>query len=421
MQGFQNGLLIAGIITLIVGAIYGKFWVPKLLSFVKVNSDLIQGLTAFLQLAIWGIALSLLIINFSKTTKNEQGSTSSVRNGNGIVKNIPLFIGTTWTYSLSEQVAEGDPQVSYFTEKVIGISTGPSDRVYSAEISNSGKNIYNACMDGKDFWLIGDQNNLFTACSRGDALSIADKLINEPNEFKKTALAEITFPLQVGRLWNAFPNLTDETGTNYRWFVESNVSITIPAGTFEDCFRILLYTLPDETIRWFCQGIGLVAVEYHHHSVDQTHDYRIELINYSSPTTELPDETSNVIVPSLVSTASVTPISNSCDRMTYVSDINYPDGAEVKENTAFTKIWRIKNIGLCDWNTNYYVAFQGGEAMGGPATTFLPNIVPPNFTIDISLNLISPQVPGVYTGSWAIKNPAGETFGSFYIQIEVIP
>lgn len=112
--------------------------------------------------------------------------------------------------------------------------------------------------------------------------------------------------------------------------------------------------------------------------------------------------------------------SGNCDVIAFVSDVTVPDGTDMAPDATFTKTWRIRNAGTCTWSTGYSVVFSSGNSMGGPATQALGSSVTPNSTIDISVNLKAPATNGTYTGYWALRNATGQTFGSFYVIIDVV-
>ena len=55
-----------------------------------------------------------------------------------------------------------------------------------------------------------------------------------------------------------------------------------------------------------------------------------------------------------------------CDHIQFVSDLTAPDGATFAPGTAFTKTWRLKNIGTCTWTTAYHLVWVGGDTLGAP-------------------------------------------------------
>mgnify|MGYP001590159845 CR=1 FL=1 len=108
-----------------------------------------------------------------------------------------------------------------------------------------------------------------------------------------------------------------------------------------------------------------------------------------------------------------TPNPTGCnDNGKYVADVTYPDNTNVLPNTPFTKTWRVQNTGTCPWDSTYSLKFVGGDAMSGPAAVAIPGNVPPNSTVDISVNLIAPAAPGTYTGKWRLVNPSNAEFGT---------
>jgi hypothetical protein len=49
--------------------------------------------------------------------------------------------------------------------------------------------------------------------------------------------------------------------------------------------------------------------------------------------------------------------------------------------------------------------------MDAPDGVFLPANVPPGQSIDISVNMVAPAVPGTYQGFWKLQSPDGQIFG----------
>jgi hypothetical protein len=108
-----------------------------------------------------------------------------------------------------------------------------------------------------------------------------------------------------------------------------------------------------------------------------------------------------------------------CNIMQFVTDVTIPDGTVIAPGAAFTKTWRLKNVGTCAWTPSYAVVFSDGNSMNGPSTQALVGNVNPGQTIDISVNLTAPASPGDYTGNWKIRDASGILFGKFYVQIKV--
>jgi hypothetical protein len=119
-------------------------------------------------------------------------------------------------------------------------------------------------------------------------------------------------------------------------------------------------------------------------------------------------------------TAVIIPTSTStCDIAQFIADVTYTDGTLVTPGQAFTKTWRIKNVGTCSWTPSYAVVFSSGNSMNGPATQALGGNVNPGQTVDISVNLTAPTTPGEVTSYWKLRNAAGVLFTQFYVKVVV--
>jgi hypothetical protein len=92
--------------------------------------------------------------------------------------------------------------------------------------------------------------------------------------------------------------------------------------------------------------------------------------------------------------------------------VTIPDGTDINPGVAFTKTWRLKNVGVCTWTSGYSLIFTGGDQMGGPTAVSLPRSVAPDQTVDVSVNFLAPAFSGHYRGSWMLKNLSGKVFGT---------
>jgi len=123
--------------------------------------------------------------------------------------------------------------------------------------------------------------------------------------------------------------------------------------------------------------------------------------------------------PTLTIPTSVPPPTQICDQAAFVADVTIPDGSVVAKDQAFTKTWRLKNVGTCSWTSAYSIVFFSGNALGGPAVQAMVGNVDPGQTVDISVNMKAPSSPGGYVGYWKLRNSSGVTFTQFYVQISV--
>ncbi len=126
-------------------------------------------------------------------------------------------------------------------------------------------------------------------------------------------------------------------------------------------------------------------------------------------------------------TPTSTPIpAPTCDRALFMADVTVPDGTVFMPGTAFTKTWRLKNVGTCTWTTSYALVFDTGEQMSGPSSVAMPKTVVPGATVDVSVNLTAPNAAGTYRGYWKFQNANGARFGigadgtkSWWVEIKV--
>jgi hypothetical protein len=145
------------------------------------------------------------------------------------------------------------------------------------------------------------------------------------------------------------------------------------------------------------------------------------------PTLPPPTMGPTTATPTLTPSPTITSIP--CNRASFVSDVTIPDGTELAPGASFTKTWRLKNTGSCEWTSSYSLVFDQGDAMGGQAAVQLTTgTVSPGQTVDISVDLTAPSTPGTYKGYWKLRNNSGVVFGigldasvAFWVEIEVVP
>ncbi|MDR3576587.1 MAG: NBR1-Ig-like domain-containing protein [Anaerolineaceae bacterium] len=102
---------------------------------------------------------------------------------------------------------------------------------------------------------------------------------------------------------------------------------------------------------------------------------------------------------------------SSCNAATLESDVTIPAGTVLDGGASFVKTWRILNSGTCSWNTSYQLIYTSGNSFSAPAVIYLPGSVAPGQTIDISANMVAPNVLGTYQGYWEFRSDLGVVFG----------
>jgi hypothetical protein len=130
---------------------------------------------------------------------------------------------------------------------------------------------------------------------------------------------------------------------------------------------------------------------------------------------------------SATSTEAAISASSTCYVHRYVYDETYPDGTRVDPAESFEKIWRLQNVGTCDWvNGKYQMAFVSGDQMGGASTTVITFTVPADGYANFSVDLTAPTTPGTYRGNWILQTTDGDDIGwgpdadqTFWVEITV--
>jgi hypothetical protein len=101
----------------------------------------------------------------------------------------------------------------------------------------------------------------------------------------------------------------------------------------------------------------------------------------------------------------------------FQADVTVPDNTQIEAGQPFTKTWRIRNTGTCEWGVGYRLTFADGDQMGGPGSVDVPETVAGE-SAEISVELIAPAEAGRYRGYWQMCVNQSECFGEkVYVQI----
>jgi hypothetical protein len=92
-------------------------------------------------------------------------------------------------------------------------------------------------------------------------------------------------------------------------------------------------------------------------------------------------------------------------------DITIPDDTEMLPGESFSKTWRLVNSGTCTWTNSYAVVWFSGEDIGVAREQFFINQVAPGQSIDVSVDMVAPDVAGSYQSNWKLRNQQGNLFG----------
>ncbi len=113
-----------------------------------------------------------------------------------------------------------------------------------------------------------------------------------------------------------------------------------------------------------------------------------------------------------VQVVTVTPAVNTCViNSVFVADVTIPDRTVLAPGQAFTKTWRIRNTGTCNWGSDEELIFVRGNAMTQTRTFVIPATAPGG-TVDLSVAMTAPTTPGVHIADWRMRNRGGVIFGT---------
>ncbi|KXJ12439.1 uncharacterized protein C6orf106 homolog [Exaiptasia diaphana] len=96
--------------------------------------------------------------------------------------------------------------------------------------------------------------------------------------------------------------------------------------------------------------------------------------------------------------------------MSFVSDVTIGEGESVPPSSAFVKTWRLQNNGINRWPSGVFLKFTSGDQLG-PISAVQVEPLEPGTTTDVSINMIAPNMTGMFQGQWRMCTPTGSYFG----------
>jgi hypothetical protein len=106
------------------------------------------------------------------------------------------------------------------------------------------------------------------------------------------------------------------------------------------------------------------------------------------------------------------------DKVEVISQ-NPVDDSFIAPGSTFSITWSLRNSGTTTWTSTYRLRYYSGEQMGGRSSYALPKVVPPNGTVDITLNLTAPTTPGRIQTQWALTNADGKNFYGLFANLRI--
>jgi hypothetical protein len=102
---------------------------------------------------------------------------------------------------------------------------------------------------------------------------------------------------------------------------------------------------------------------------------------------------------------------------TFLADVTIPDDTIFETGQPFTKTWRIRNTGTCDWGAGYTFSYLEGEQMNASDSVTVPTTTSGEST-EITVAFVAPAQLGTHRSTWQICTNEIECFGDkVYVQI----
>ena len=140
-------------------------------------------------------------------------------------------------------------------------------------------------------------------------------------------------------------------------------------------------------------------------------------INVAQPTPTPTPEPAPAPAPTPQVIATLAPgMTDKCPDGKYIADVTVPDNSQLDKNKDFVKTWKVRNVGSCDWPAGTLAAYASGEKMGAPDSVKV-GAVKVGETVDVSVNMKSPDKDDKLKATWRLMDDKGNLFGE---QITVI-
>jgi Ig-like domain from next to BRCA1 gene len=108
-------------------------------------------------------------------------------------------------------------------------------------------------------------------------------------------------------------------------------------------------------------------------------------------------------------------------------DVTISDGTSFKPGEPFSKTWRLVNSGSCTWTREYSLVWFSGESFSSIHNQYFANEIPGGQSVDIMVDMVAPDKPGIHQTNWKLRAADGSLFGlgptgdsPIWVRIEVI-
>lgn len=143
-----------------------------------------------------------------------------------------------------------------------------------------------------------------------------------------------------------------------------------------------------------------------------------------SPTTSSTLTPTAARTPAPTQTAASTPAATSladCKPTAQFVSETVPDNTQFDKGAAFTKTWRVRSSGTCDWPADTALVFVAGDKLGADQTTISVGAVKAGDTADISVNLKAPNEDAAkWTGHWKLQGGGSALAGGLDLTVVIV-
>ncbi|BEL10453.1 hypothetical protein Q0Z83_086440 [Actinoplanes sichuanensis] len=99
------------------------------------------------------------------------------------------------------------------------------------------------------------------------------------------------------------------------------------------------------------------------------------------------------------------------DSSRFVGDVTFPDGAKVKVNQRFDKVWALANVGTVAWHKRFLAPTSPNGEGGCQVPDRVPiGDTPPGDQVMITVPVVAPSSPGKCMVSWKMVDENGQPF-----------
>jgi hypothetical protein len=100
-----------------------------------------------------------------------------------------------------------------------------------------------------------------------------------------------------------------------------------------------------------------------------------------------------------------------CYNAAFMAHVTIPYAPPFDPGKRFTKTWRVKNTGTCDWPRGFKITFVSGDRFGADTTEINQKVLAGAVT-EISLDMTAPSLTGIVSSNWQLATDSGRPFGS---------